>query len=79
MHALRLLVVTLVLVGIAYFLGKEVVVGLKTGKIAYSKSRRYCHRLRNPAGFWSLVILFSGIVLTMLVTWLRVVMPSVGG
>ena len=77
MHALRLSLVTLVFLGSAYFLGKEIVVGLKTGKIAYSKSGRHCHRLHNPAGFWLLVVLFSGIVLMMFAVWLRVVLPAV--
>ncbi len=77
MHALRLALVTLVLLGSAYFLGKEIVSGLHTGKIAYSRRRRYCHRLQNPAGFWLLVIFFSGIILVMFAIWLRVVLPSV--
>ncbi len=77
MHALRLLLITLVCVGLAYLLTREIVAGLKSGKIAYSRKRLYCHRSKNPLGFWLLVGLFSGIIVMSLAAWLWVVWPSV--
>ena len=76
MHALRLLLVTLVCLGLAYFLTREIVAGLKSGKIAYSRKRRFCHRAQNPIGFWLLVGLFSGIIVMSLAAWFKVVWSS---
>jgi hypothetical protein len=77
MHAARLLLVTAICLGFAFFLGREIWLGLKTGKVAYSRGNRlYCHRSKNPWGFWFLVILFSGFIAMSLVLWLRVLITQ---
>jgi hypothetical protein len=79
MDVLRVAFATVWLLGLAVFLGRQVVLGLKTGKIAYSRPRRYCHRSANPVGFWLLMLLFGAVALGLFLAWLHVLFPSFPG
>ena len=75
MALLRLGLITVICFGLTYSLGREIVLGITTGKIAYSKLRLQCHRTSNPAGFWSLVALFSLLALAFLLAWALLARP----
>ena len=60
MQYFRFLMVALICGGLIALLLPTIYRGLKTGKIRHSTSDTYCHKSKNPVGFWSLVALFSG-------------------
>lgn len=62
MEILRLAVVSIVFGGLAIFLGKVVILGLLSGRIAHSDSESFVDRSTNPVGFWLLVVLFSSFI-----------------
>jgi hypothetical protein len=55
----RLIAVLLVAGGLAFFLAREVVLGLRSGRIRYADSHRVCVRSESPVVFWLLVVVFS--------------------
>jgi hypothetical protein len=63
MQLLRFLIVCIILGSLAFFLGRVVIRGLKTGKIAHTDSSSFCLKKQNPIRFWLFVIFFSGIIL----------------
>jgi len=77
MQIIRLVVVTAVAGGLGWFLGKTVFQGITTGVIRHTDSERVCRRDHNPAGFWSLVVLFSGFVVLLGAGWVFAVLDAV--
>ena len=72
MSVLRLLVTTIVCLGLALFLGRVVIVGLISGQVAHTNSSAVCSRRRNPVGYWALIALFSVIVVASVIALCRV-------
>jgi len=70
---LRMLIATLILGGLSWFLGRTVIKGIRTGAIHHTDSARVCKRRQNPVGFWALVLLFSGFILVFVTLWVNVV------
>jgi len=62
MQYLRLILVNVVFLGLSYYLGKNVFIGLKTGIIRYTYSQKICKRNERPFFYWFLVILFTTII-----------------
>jgi len=58
MQILKLLAVATIALSVSLFLLNTIYLGLKTGKIGHSTSNAYCHKAKNPIGYWSLVSLF---------------------
>ena len=77
LRLVRLLIVTAVCLGLAVGLGREVVRGLASGKLAHSDSSTYCRRDTNPLGYWALIALFSALAVGSLATWGSVVYDAV--
>jgi hypothetical protein len=78
MQILRVLVITLVSLGLASLLLCEVVVGLRSGKIAFGRYRQTCTRSKNPFGYWFLafnLVCFAAIAIY--VWWAVVVQPVI--
>jgi hypothetical protein len=69
---LRLVIVTFACLGLGLFLGREILLGLKTGKIAYTASRIYCDRSKSPLSFWLLVVLFTIFGCLAIAAWVHV-------
>jgi hypothetical protein len=75
MHALRLAFVTLTIGLLCAHLGREVVVGLRTGSIRYAGGFK-CKRAERPTLFWSLVALFSMFIAISAFVLVTIVLPQ---
>jgi hypothetical protein len=75
---IRLVVITVVCLGLALVLLGSLVVGLRTGKMPHTDSTSLCRRSENPAGFWALAVLFAAFALVAVGAWLRVVAEFIG-
>lgn len=73
MSLLRVVLVTLVCLGLGLYLGRVVIAGLVSGKVAYRDSKSVCARRTNPAGYWSLIVLFAAVTVISFVMWGKVV------
>jgi len=69
MQLLRIVGVSAIAGWLCWLLGKTVIDGIKTGKIHHTDSTKVCHRKRNPAGFWALVLIFIGFVAMLAWVW----------
>lgn len=76
-QALRIIVATVVVLGLAWLLGKTVVDGIRTGAIRHTDSTSRCQRQKNPIGFWTLVLLFSGLAVIFTGVWIWAVMDAI--
>jgi len=65
----RLVLVTAIAAWLTWWLGLTVITGIKNGAIRHTYSDRLCKRETKPLGFWGLVILFSGFVITIISAW----------
>lgn len=77
MQVIRIIVVTGVAGWLCWFLGKTVVDGIKSGAIHHTDSTKVCRRKTNPAGFWALVVLFSGFVGVIAWGWAFVMVDAI--
>jgi hypothetical protein len=68
----RLIAVLLIAGALALFLAREVVIGLRSGRIRYADSHRVCVRSERPIAFWLLVAVFSAFSAAALYACLRV-------
>jgi len=59
---LRIILVSAIAGWLCWGLVKAVIDGVRTGKIHHTDSTTVCCRKKNPVGFWSLVVLFTGFV-----------------
>jgi len=73
MQLLRLILVSLVCGAFAIFIGRVLVTGLRTGRIAHSDTSSFCEKKNNPLGYWSLVILLSVFFSGSIYIWAKVV------
>jgi hypothetical protein len=69
----RLTIVTVICLGLAFVLFASLVGGLRTGKMPHTDSTSICRRSENPVGFWALATLFAAFALAAVGAWLRVV------
>lgn len=76
-QVIRILVATVVAGGLAWFLGNTVIEGIRTGAIRHTDSTSRCRRQQSPVKFWSLVVLFSGMVVIFTGVWLWAVVDAV--
>ena len=76
MHMLRLALITVGCLWLAYSLCREIHLGLTTGSVAYGRRRWHCARAAHPLGFWSLIIVFGGMVVALAFAWGTLVAPS---
>jgi hypothetical protein len=72
----RIILVSLVAGWLSWFLGMTVLRGIRTGAIHHTDSTKVCRREKNPVGFWSLVALFSGMVIMFISAWGFVVIDA---
>ena len=66
---IRLVLVTAIAAWLTWWLGKNIIEGIKNGAIRHTDSIKLCKRETNPLGFWGLIILFSGFVITIIRVW----------
>ena len=71
MHILAFILVSLLLGGLYFFLGRVIADGLKTGKIRHTDSKSLCDKAKNPVGYWLLILWFAVIMLACLIAWLK--------
>lgn len=64
MELLRIALVSLVCGALAIFLGRVLLIGLRTGKIAHTDTDSFFDIKKNPLGYWLLVGLFFGLFST---------------
>ncbi len=69
LQILRIIFMTAVVGWLSWFLGKTVIVGIRTGTIRHTDSTRVCRRSSNPIGYWFLVVLFSAFVAMLTGVW----------
>jgi hypothetical protein len=74
---LRLIAVLVIAGGFALFLVREIVLGIRSGRIRYMDSQRVCSRVESPMLFWFLVALFSAFSAAALYACLRVLRETV--
>ncbi len=72
MELLRIALASLACGALAIFLGRVLLIGLRTGKIAHTDTASFCDRKKNPLGYWLLVGLFSGLFSTSVYVFARV-------
>ena len=72
MSALRIVAATLIYGGFVLLLGRTVLSGLRSGRVARTDSSSFCWRRDNPLGYWALIVLFSGMVLGCIFAWVQV-------
>jgi uncharacterized membrane-anchored protein len=72
----RLIVVITIAGGLAIFLMREVVLGIRTGRIRHTDSRSICSRAKSPVLFWFLVALFSAFSAAAAIGCLRVLQDA---
>ena len=70
------ILISFILGGLYFFLGRIVMNGLKTGKIRHTNSKSLCDKTKNPAGYWLLVLWFTIIMLCCLIAWLKVLVAT---
>ncbi len=58
--------------GLVIFLGRVLVVGLSTGRIAHTDSSSFCDKRKNPFFYWFLVSLFAVFLLSSVYVWVKV-------
>jgi len=73
MTILRIIIGTIVCWYFVIFLGKNIYLGLKFGKINYKDSTSVCVKNKNPLGFWSLIVLFLGFISMFFVVWILMI------
>ena len=74
---IRIIVATVVAAGLAWFLGKTVIDGIRTGAIRHTNSTTRCQRQKNPIGFWILVVMFSGMSVIFASVWIWAIMDAI--
>ena len=72
METLKAIVLTVLFLGLSISLGKNIFIGLKTGTIRYKDTISKCSKTKNPIGFWSLVLLFSFFIATLIFAWISI-------
>ena len=72
----RIVVATIVIGWLAWFLGWTLVDGLRTGKIRHTDSVMKCDRKKTPFGYWALVCLFSGFLGLLAWAWVMATADS---
>jgi hypothetical protein len=73
----RVTVVILAAGGLAIFLIREVVLGIRLGRMRHTDSRSICSRARSPVFFWFLVTLFSAFSAAALLACLLVLRDAI--
>ncbi len=58
--------------GLVIFLGRVLLLGLLTGRIAHTDSSSFCDKNKNPFFYWFLVSLFSVFLLASIYVWVKV-------
>ena len=69
MGLLRLALVSLVCGTFVVFLGRVLLIGLRTGRIAHTNTSTFCEKKKNPLGYWFLVGLFSVLLSAGIYAW----------
>jgi len=76
---LRQLILTVLCLGLASYMVRVILSGLRSGRIAHSDSSSYCERVRNPVGYWLLIILFTVLAVLAIYAWLATVLFEISG
>lgn len=75
----RLLLVSVVCLGLALYLGRVVVSGLGSGTVRHSDSTSVCRKKTNPVGYWALITFFSLVAVGSVLVFGRVAYQIVAG
>ncbi len=70
---IRIVLLTVFLGCLAVGSAKEILRAHRTGSIRYSSADKVSNKRINPAGYWSLIILFSGVLVVVLFVWFQAV------
>ena len=70
---IRIVLLTVFLGCLAVGFAKEILRALRIGSIHYSSTDKVCNQRNNPAGYWSLIILYSGVLVVVLFVWFQAV------
>jgi hypothetical protein len=70
--AIRLLIVTVFMGGLAYWLLHTVIQGARTGRVRHTDSVKSCSKTENPLGYWLLMALFAGMAGIAISVWVYV-------
>lgn len=73
MVTMRAILASLVCGGLAAFLSREILLGVRAGRIRHTDSSTYCVRKKNPISFWALVLLFGGFVVALILSWINII------
>ena len=69
MHIIRMILVTIVCGWLVALLCRNVISGLRTGRIHHTNSSSYYYRKNNSIAYWSLVILFLAMIIGASYSW----------
>lgn len=72
---IRFVFITLIFGWLIYSLWREVVLGARTGRIAYGRRRNVCSRSERPVVFWLLSVMYGGLAALMALAWLFLLAP----
>ena len=72
MHIIRMVLVTIVCGWLVALLCKNVISGLRTGRIHHTNSSSYYYRKNNFIAYWSLVLLFLVMIIGVTYSWFQV-------
>jgi len=72
MELIRLAFTTLLCGGLAVFLARVLLIGLRTGRIAHTDTSSFCEKKKNPFGYWFLVSLFLVLLSASVYIWVKV-------
>jgi len=77
MEILRIIIVSLAMGWLSWFIGKKIIKGIRTGTIQHTDSKSVCNREKNPIFFVFLVALFSCMEIMLISVWSFVVIDAI--
>ena len=69
MTVVRLVLISMVCWGFTIYLGREVLLGIKSGIIRHTDSHKTFNRIKEPIKYWIVIFLFTGLVFLALYGW----------